>query len=241
MIAITTKPLGLAAAGLAFVVFPQMRWRLPAGIFLLFALPFLFGPPSYVAGQLAASVQRLQQCEVLSEWGYVGQAHSLPDQEAALSSVAEGAALSPKSDISGMLIHLGIPFAGFPATLTRIAAGLMVALVCWLIAASRDKLQSVSIWFTASTVWLMLFNPMAEAVGWLESQHIDPKPLLLAIETDSMIVLNRLVKKNVIIKKYHSSQRMFALATECLDIMNRFGKFDVVWKGRENNVKRFGH
>jgi hypothetical protein len=26
-----------------------------------------------------------------------------------------------------------------------------------------------------------------------------------------------------------------------LDIMNRFGKFDVVWKGRENNVKRFGH
>jgi hypothetical protein len=61
------------------------------------------------------------------------------------------------------------------------------------------------------------------------------------VEADSMIVRNRLVKKNVIFKKYPSSQRMFALATECLGIMNRFGKFDVVWKGRANNVERFGH
>ena len=34
---------------------------------------------------------------------------------------------------------------------------------------------------------------------------------------------------------------MFALATECLEVMNLFGKFDVVWKSRENNVERFGH
>ena len=80
-----------------------------------------------------------------------------------------------------------------------------------------------------------------EAVAWLEAKGIDPKTSSLAIETDSMIVRNRLVKKNVIFKKYPSSQRMFALATECLGIMNRFGKFDVVWKGRENNVERFGH
>jgi len=49
------------------------------------------------------------------------------------------------------------------------------------------------------------------------------------------------VVKNVILKKYPSSQRMFALATECLGNMNRFGKFDVVWRGREKNVERFGH
>jgi ribonuclease HI len=80
-----------------------------------------------------------------------------------------------------------------------------------------------------------------EAVGWLEAKGAEPKNLSLAIETDSMIVRNRLVVKNVIFKKQPSSQRMFALATECLGIMNRFGKFDVVWKGRENNVERFGH
>jgi hypothetical protein len=34
---------------------------------------------------------------------------------------------------------------------------------------------------------------------------------------------------------------MFALANECLEIMNQFGKFEVIWKGRANNVERFGH
>jgi hypothetical protein len=49
----------------------------------------------------------------------------------------------------------------------------------------------------------------------------------LSVETDSTIVRNRLVAKNVIFKKYPSSQRMFALASECLGIMNQFGKFGI--------------
>jgi ribonuclease HI len=80
-----------------------------------------------------------------------------------------------------------------------------------------------------------------EAVGWFQSKAIDLKTLSLVVETDSTIVKNRLVVKNVIFKKYPSSQRMFALANECLDIMIQFGKFDVVWKGRATNVERFGH
>jgi len=80
-----------------------------------------------------------------------------------------------------------------------------------------------------------------EAVGWFQKQAIELKSLSLVIETDSTIVRNRLVVKNVIFKKYPSSQRMFALANECLGIMNQFGKFVVIWKGRANNVERFGH
>ena len=76
---------------------------------------------------------------------------------------------------------------------------------------------------------------------WLAASGVDPKTLSLLIETDSMIVRNRLMVKNVIFKKYPSSERMFALATECLVIMRDFGSFDVVWKGRESNVERFGH
>jgi len=34
---------------------------------------------------------------------------------------------------------------------------------------------------------------------------------------------------------------MFALANECLAVMNQFAEFNVVWKGRANNVERFGH
>jgi ribonuclease HI len=80
-----------------------------------------------------------------------------------------------------------------------------------------------------------------ETLVWSQSNTIEPKNLRLVIETDSTIVRNRLVVKNVIFKKYPSSQRMFALANECLEIMNQFGKFDVIWKGRANNVGRFGH
>ena len=80
-----------------------------------------------------------------------------------------------------------------------------------------------------------------EVAGWFQSRAIDRQALSLVIETDSTIVRNRLVVKNVIFKKYPSSQRMFALANECLDLMKQFGKFEVVWKERAHNVERFGH
>ena len=80
-----------------------------------------------------------------------------------------------------------------------------------------------------------------EAVERFQAEAIDLKTLSLLVETDSTIVKNRLVVKNVIFKKYPSSQRMFALANECLGVMNQFGAFNVVWKGRANNVERFGH
>ena len=80
-----------------------------------------------------------------------------------------------------------------------------------------------------------------EAVRLFQEKAVELKSLSLVIETDSTIVRNRLVVKNVVFKKYPSSQRMFALANECLEIMNRFGKFQVIWKGRANNVERFGH
>jgi len=82
---------------------------------------------------------------------------------------------------------------------------------------------------------------LAAAVEWLQVKAIDLKTLSLLVETDSTIVRNRLAVKNVIFKKYPSSQRMFALASESLGIMNQFSKFEVVWKGRATNLERFGH
>ena len=80
-----------------------------------------------------------------------------------------------------------------------------------------------------------------QAVAWFHSKNIELTSLSLVVETDSTIVRNRLVTKNVIFKKHPSSERMFALANECLVIMKQFARFDVLWKGRENNVERFGH
>lgn len=64
------------------------------------------------------------------------------------------------------------------------------------------------------------------------------------IETDSKIVLNRLTKKNKVHQKptwRESSERMFNLAESCLVYLRRFASFEVRWRGRENNVARFGH
>ena len=80
-----------------------------------------------------------------------------------------------------------------------------------------------------------------EAVVWLEAQGLALDSLTLRVETDSMIVRNRLVVKNVVFKKFPSSQRMFALANECLEVMRRFAGFAVEWKGRASNVEKFGH
>ena len=63
-----------------------------------------------------------------------------------------------------------------------------------------------------------------ETVTWFQTKPIDLKTLYLIVETDSTIVRNRLVVKNVIFKKYPSSQRMFALANECLAILNQFAE-----------------
>lgn len=82
---------------------------------------------------------------------------------------------------------------------------------------------------------------LEESARSFREKAVELKSLSLVIETDSTIVRNRLVVKNVIFKKYPSSQRMFALANECLEIMRQFGQFQVIWKGRSNNVERFGH
>jgi len=80
-----------------------------------------------------------------------------------------------------------------------------------------------------------------EAVVWAEQQALDLKSLSLRVVTDSTIVRNRLVVKNVIFKKFPSSQRMFALANACLAVLHRFGNFEVQWEGRAGNVAKFGH
>jgi len=70
---------------------------------------------------------------------------------------------------------------------------------------------------------------------------LEPSQCSLMVETDSTIVKNRLVKKNVIMKKYPRSAVMFAMATRCLEVMKKFGSYDVTWKRRDANVERFGH
>jgi len=80
------KPLGLAAMGLAWAVYPQLRWCLALGLPVFLAFPFAFGPPEYVFSQWVASWDNLRQCSAVSERRF--------------------------ADLNGVLRTFGIPLAG---------------------------------------------------------------------------------------------------------------------------------
>lgn len=77
-----------------------------------------------------------------------------------------------------------------------------------------------------------------------ESEKLTPRFYRVQVETDSVIVRNRLMRKNKIHSKpawKAASERMFNLAESCLVHLRKFASFAVEWRGRENNVARFGH
>lgn len=80
-----------------------------------------------------------------------------------------------------------------------------------------------------------------EMVAWLRSKGLDLKTVSLMIETDSTIVRNRLMVKNKIFPRDPRSSVMFKMAEDCLQVLRQFAEYNVVWKGRQNNVERFGH
>jgi ribonuclease HI len=85
---------------------------------------------------------------------------------------------------------------------------------------------------------------LKDSLEVLRENNINPALVLLEIRTDSMIVRNRMMGKNVIHKtpKWQaSSKRMFELASRCLKLCQAFKGFEVKWVGREANVAEFGH
>ena len=89
--------------------------------------------------------------------------------------------------------------------------------------------------------WNALQMALDELKGFFTKNNRDPRQSELFVETDSTIVRNRLMVRNKILKKDPRSAVMFELANKCLEVMRQFGRFEVIWKGRDNNVQRFGH
>ena len=92
--------------------------------------------------------------------------------------------------------------------------------------------------------WNALELALEHAHVWLVLQGMLPETFQIKVETDSKNVQYRLVSKNRIHRKqeYQSaSERMFNLASACLDRLKKFGAFTVEWKRRDANVERFGH
>jgi alpha-1,2-mannosyltransferase len=130
------KPLGIVLLMLAPIVYPPLRWRLPAAALALALFPFLFARPAYVVAQYREGWNNLQACAVVSEHRF--------------------------ADINGILRTFGTAFAPAASKVVRVLAGGLTAALCWW-GARRLRGPLPGLWLYAlAASYLMLFNPMTE-------------------------------------------------------------------------------
>jgi len=134
------KPLGLAAAGLAVIAFPEILWPFMIGSLFLAFTPFLLGPAAYVKSQLIASANHLRESASVTENRF--------------------------ADLNGLLMAFGFPLKGILSTLVRAVAGLGFMLFVWNHRDLPDRCRALT-WLAASSVYLMIFNPMTEANSYV--------------------------------------------------------------------------
>jgi hypothetical protein len=182
VLTLAVKPLGAVLVLLAPVVYAPLRWRVPAGLAALLALPFLCAPTGYAIAQYQALGANLKDCSAIQEHRF--------------------------ADLNGILRTLGTELPPKVSTVVRAAAGLLTASLWW-VGAKRLKEPRRAMWLHALTAgYLMLFNPMNEsnsyvilapalglwAVHWLSHPaHVTRGRVLVAM-TLSMGLLPNLVR-----------------------------------------------
>ena len=140
-LSVAIKPLGLAAAGLVMMAYPQLWWRLAMGLTAVILLPFLCGPADYVQSQYVAAFANLRQCAAVTENRF--------------------------ADLNGLLRAVNAPLGDRASLLVRGAAGLAMALFC-LVTLRRQPGEARALgWLAGAAGYLMLFNPMTEANSYV--------------------------------------------------------------------------
>jgi hypothetical protein len=140
-LSVAIKPLGLAAVGLVFAAYPRLWWRLGIGLAGALLLPFVCGPPDYVGRQFVAELANLQQCAVVADNRF--------------------------ADLNGLLRAVHAPLSGGESLLVRGAAGLGLAVFCFLVVRPLPDGPRALGWLACAAGYLMLFNPMTEANSYV--------------------------------------------------------------------------
>ena len=136
-LAVTIKPLGVAAMGLAWAAYPHLWWRLALGLPVFMIAPFGFGPATYVWNQYLACVENLRQSASVTEHRF--------------------------ADLNGLLRTFGMVLSGPASLFVRAVAGGLFMLLCRRAALRQPEPLRALAWLGAAAVFLMLFNPMTEA------------------------------------------------------------------------------
>lgn len=140
-LATAIKPLGLAAAGLAFAAFPAAALPLGVALAVVCLMPFATASPGYVAEQYTACLDNLRQCAAISEHRF--------------------------ADLNGILRTFGLELSGSWALAVRGGAGGLLFFWCWFRVRLAAPLDAALSWHAAAACYLMLFNPMTEANSYV--------------------------------------------------------------------------
>jgi ribonuclease HI len=88
------------------------------------------------------------------------------------------------------------------------------------------------------------FDALIAALKFIEqdlrSGGIKSRTYSVKLYTDSMIVHNRIARRNGK-SKGEAGRRMSALTQTCLSYLGQFKQHEILWNGRNANVRRFGH
>lgn len=182
VLTLAVKPLGAVLVLLAPVVYAPLRWRVPVGLAMLIALPFLCASTPYAVAQFQALGSNLKDCSAVTEHRF--------------------------ADLNGILRTFGTELPAKVSTIVRALAGLAAAALWWF-GARRLKEPLQAMWLLALTAgYLMLFNPMNEAnsyvilapalgfwaVHWLSAPATAIRGWILVTLTLSMSLLPNLVR-----------------------------------------------
>jgi hypothetical protein len=138
LLAVAIKPLGMVWLLLAGGMWPrQLGWRLGVGLLVLFAVPFLFGPPDYVWRQYA-------------DFGRTMALETDPARSF--------------SDIRGFLAYgFGIHLSNATLLAMRIGAGLGTLLLARTLCHRWSRAGAALALYVLAAIYLVLFNPKTEA------------------------------------------------------------------------------
>lgn len=137
VLAFALKPVVMVMLALTVFLYPPMRWRLAAGLAILFAFPFLTQHPAYVWGQYKLFTVKLQ-------------AAGSPDE------------LDYFSDLFGILGAMGINVPNAVRTVVRAAAAAVTLGLCGLALKRWGHVRGTVLFLSFNICYLMLFNPRTE-------------------------------------------------------------------------------
>lgn len=131
------KPLVIVMILLAAAIYPQMTWRLAAGLVFVGIVPFLMQRPDYVISQYYACAQ-------------------------SMSITFEVGETEKWAQLFGMLQVAGIELPEFLRTSIRIFAAIATLGLCWRAERTLSSERAAFYLFSLSACYLMLFNSRTE-------------------------------------------------------------------------------